>query len=99
MFINETAKESRRFRRLPNSNPVRYECPDLQLNGGCLSCDISEEGIRVNIGSFIPKETVVSLQLRFGPKAPVINRVGRVAWSKKMAYSDRYLMGFKFIKT
>ncbi len=99
MFIEETNMEKRQFRRQAFREAVRFESKELAEQRGCLSCDLSENGLKVNTDSFVPLNAKMLLQLRLDPIERIIDLTGRVAWLQQIPYSERYYIGVEFLGT
>ena len=92
---SQNAGEKRRFQRFKHAEAVRFEFTDLVQVGGCLSCDLSEGGIRVRLNDFVPLNTELNLQIHLDGQNTV-DCIGRVAWGEKGRFGDDYLAGLKF---
>lgn len=100
MFIEEKAViEKRRFRRVRFADPINYHSKDVSDFGGCLACDISEGGVKINFNDFIPINTEMVLQMKLSSIPKVVNVTGRVVWLQQIPYSDRYQVGLQFNET
>ncbi len=99
MFIEEkTQVEKRRFRRARFSDAISYRLKDVNHFGGCLGCDISEGGVRIQFNDFVPINTEMVLQMKLSNIPKVIDVTGRVVWLQQVPYSDRYQIGLQFTK-
>ena len=73
-------------------NRFNFSFKDPAIFGGCLSCDLSEGGVRVRVGRFIPLNTELSLKIRLANEN-IVECVGRVAWVEKIRFGDDYMVG------
>ena len=89
--------ERRHFHRFHRAEPVRFQLKDPSQFGGCLSCDLSEGGIRLRLNDFIPLNTELSLQIQLADE-PIVGCVCRVAWVEKSRFGDHYQAGLEFIE-
>jgi Tfp pilus assembly protein PilZ len=87
--------ERRQFNRIRRAQPVQFQLKDPSQYGGCLSCDLSQGGIRVQLNDFIPLNTEMTLQIRLSDES-VVDCPCRVAWVEKSRFSDRYQAGLEF---
>ncbi len=95
---SEKIDERRQFKRVSLKEPVQYRFKDSNDFGGCLSTDISEEGIRINVSNFIPVNTEVTLSVQLTHEKVVECR-GRVMWVEQLPHAERYQAGLKFEST
>ena len=89
--------EKRQFHRVHRAHPVRFELKDPKLFGGCLSCDLSQGGIRVQFNDFVPLNTEMTLQIQLSDES-VVECPCRVAWVEKSRFGDRYQAGLEFVE-
>lgn len=89
--------EKRSFPRVHRAQPVRFQLKDPRQFGGSLSCDLSEGGIRVHLGDFMPVDTEVTLQIQLGDES-IVECPCRVAWVEKDRFGDRYHAGLEFVE-
>ena len=95
MESEETSStEKRAFLRIPFREPVQYQLKGMDRWQGCLSYDIAEGGIRINVDDFIPLHKEVKLQVKL--KNTVVDLTGYVSWMQQIPYGDRYQVGLKF---
>ena len=92
---NQNEDEKRQFNRVFHSGPVQIQFKDPSLFGGCLSCDLSEGGVRVRINEFIPLKTELALTIRLADES-IIECTGRVKWVEKTRFGDCYQAGLEF---
>jgi c-di-GMP-binding flagellar brake protein YcgR len=88
-------EERRRFHRLRHAQPVRFQFKDPSRFGGCLSCDLSEGGIRVHLNDFVPLYTELTVQIRLADES-IVDCTGRVVWIEKDRFGDYYRAGLEF---
>lgn len=88
----------RKFNRIMLNESVRYQFKDPAQFGGCVSCDVSDGGVRINVNSFIPLNTELTLEVQL-PSKEIIEREGKVVWVEKFRFSDRYQAGIEFKET
>lgn len=96
MYLTEKNKEKRIFKRKSVAASVRYQLKSSREFGSTLSCDISEDGLRLNFDRFIPNNTDFLLQMNLPSATKVINAVAKVVWAQRVPHSDRYQLGLKF---
>ena len=89
--------ERRHFNRIPQANSVRFELKDPRQFGGCLSCDLSEGGIRVRLNDFVPLDTEMTLQIHLSDEG-MVECPCRVAWVEKSRFGDYYQAGLEFVE-
>lgn len=89
------AAEKRRYRRIQLRQPVQFQSTNCALEGGALSGDLSEGGVRVDMYEFVPLNTELTLRIRLAMER-VIEYVGRVVWVRKFPFADRYQVGLEF---
>ena len=95
-LILDTIKEERRiFNRVECRKPVGFRLKDPSIFGGCLSSDISEGGIKVNLNEFVPLDTEFILEVKIATQE-IVDCVARVVWIEKLAFMDRYQAGLEF---
>lgn len=91
----QNPSERRQFKRVRFAEPVQLQFKNPNKFGACLSCDLSEGGIRVNLEDFVPPETDFILHIPLGTEK-VVDCLGKVAWIDKLPYSERYQAGLEF---
>ena len=98
MFIVEVEKpeEKRRSERIRFQEPLDFQWKDNPLSGGCLACDLSERGIRINFNEFVPLNSEIELTMRLKDRPQVITLLGKVVWVRQVPFSDRYQLGLEF---
>lgn len=94
-MTEKTASEKRQFKRIPHREAVRIAFKGLPDQGGSISRDLSEGGIRLDFCRFIPLNTEVVLQIQLTPQKTV-EETGRVVWIQKMPFMERYRAGMAF---
>lgn len=87
--------EKRKFYRVKFTNTVSFSNLNELNFGGCIGCDLSEGGIRLNIFHFIPVETELSLQIEFS-KDNVLHCRGRVKWVEVLPMTECFRIGIEF---
>lgn len=87
--------EKRRHRRIQLHQPVRFQATDSVLEGGSLSCDLSEGGVRIDVYNFVPLGAALTLQIRLAVER-IVEYAGRVVWVRKFPFADRYQVGLEF---
>lgn len=95
---NANTEEKRLFRRVSCSQPVHFQFKDPSRFGGCLSRDLSEGGIQINLNDFVPLGTELILQIQLAPEKAV-ECVGRVVWVRGLPLMDRYQAGLEFLQS
>ena len=89
-----SSTEKRAFLRIPFREPVQYQLKGMDRWQGCLSYDIAEGGIRINVDDFIPLHKEVRIQVKL--KNTVVDLTGYVSWMQQIPYGERYQVGLKF---
>jgi hypothetical protein len=89
------AQEKRIFQRGRFTDPVQFHSLDEQHSGGSIACDVSEGGIRLNAGQFVPVDTELSLQIQFA-KDNVWHCIGRIVWVEEIPLNERFRFGVQF---
>ena len=92
-----TQEDRRGFGRKGFREPIQLIFKDPELSRGCLSFDLSESGVRIELNKFVPLGTEVSLQLSLENNNKV-DCVGEIVWIVKIPFSDRYQAGLEFSK-
>ncbi len=87
--------ERRQFHRVHRAQAVRFQLKDPGQFGGCLSCDLSQGGIRVELNDFVPLGTEMTLQIQLSDES-VVDCPCHVAWVEKNRFGDRYQAGLEF---
>ena len=87
--------ERRQFHRVRRAQPVQFQLKDPSQYGGCLSCDLSQGGIRVQFNDFVPLKTEMTLQIQLSDES-IVDCPCRVAWVEKSRFGDRYQVGLEF---
>jgi Tfp pilus assembly protein PilZ len=90
--------EKRQAPRISFREPVAYELPRVPTHGGCLACDISESGLRINLNDFVPLDEEVNFQIQLETDEPFIDVTGRVVWVHQVPFSERYQVGVEFME-
>ncbi len=89
--------EKRECCRKKFNYPVNFEIKGNHVSGGCLSYDISLKGLRIYLSNFVAVGTQLNLQVNLGSRN-FTEMVGQVVWLKRVPFSDRFLVGLKFIR-
>ena len=88
--------ERRNYQRLKSQNPLRYQLRGTSEFNNTVTDDISAGGVSFVNSCFIPKSTLVSLEISVF--SHVLNPVGKVAWSQPLPHSNRYRVGIEFLE-
>ena len=98
MFMVEIEKleEKRKTERIRFQEALEFQWKNTPIQGGCLACDLSEGGIKINFNEFVPLNSEIELTLRLKGQPDVLMLLGRVAWVKQVPFSDRYQLGLEF---
>lgn len=96
MFAKERTLEHREYHRVAFSQGIRFECNQHNKSGGCLAYNISEGGIQISLAEFVPLNTPVRLRVKLNPMSQICEQMGRVVWSKRIPYSEKYSVGLEF---
>jgi len=94
--VEKSLTEKRKYTRIPSRVPIDYKITHSRRYGKSITLDVSEEGIRAVFDNFVTPSTLICLDLNLATS--VINIYGEVVWSQRMAHSDRYTAGIKFIQ-
>ncbi len=98
MFIaDEPRIEKRRTLRGRCSEAVTFRSKDFQRQGGCVACDLSEEGIKISCEDFIPVNSELILQMKLERIPQVMDLTGQVVWAQRVPHAERYHIGIKFV--
>ena len=90
-------KESRKYPRVSNSLRVNYQVADGTLYRDCLTEDISDLGIRLNLFRQLEVGTTLKLSIYFQNVAQPTLVIGKVAWIKKTTGKEYpYEAGIEF---
>jgi Tfp pilus assembly protein PilZ len=92
----EKPEEKRKATRVKFQEALDFHWKNTPLMGGCLACDLSEGGIRINFNEFVPLDTEIELTIKLKDQATVITLLGKVVWVKQVPFSDRYQIGLEF---
>jgi len=95
MFIREEMIK-RKEQRYRLSEPVQYEMRQHNRLGGCVAHDVSDHGMKLEIDEFLPVNSPLTIQFKLFNMSKMFDLVGRVAWTKRIPYSDRYYAGLEF---
>jgi len=71
-----------------------------QLNGRtffCLTADVSEGGIRLNMDTRVPGSTLMDIRVAFSDPLQSFKHRGRVVWVSEMAEVVRYAVGIELL--
>lgn len=90
--------QRRATKRIKISEPVRFQFKDPELFGACLSCDVSEGGIKMNLNRFIPLQEELDLSIKLKDDKNIGCRA-KVIWIERFRFSERYRAGLQFIPT
>jgi c-di-GMP-binding flagellar brake protein YcgR len=94
--MGDNSYEDRRvYRRAKLDGHVRFQLKDPKAFGGCLSCDISEGGMRMVFTDFIPLGTELLINANLATQK-MIECLGKVVWVRKFPFMDRYEAGLEF---
>ncbi len=95
---NYSVSQRRSAKRIKISGPVKFQFKDPEFYGACLSCDVSEGGIQMNLNQFIPlkEELDVTIQLK---DEKTIDCRAKVVWIERFRYSERFRAGLEFVPT
>lgn len=95
-------QERRRYKRIPFKEAVHFDLSQVEniqsIYGGCLSCDLSEGGIRLYFNEFLPKKSPVQVDFVL-KNDEVVNIGSQVVWIQKIPHAEYYQVGLEFIHT
>ena len=88
-------RDKRRSQRIKFAQPIELETVDQANIEGCLGCDLSDSGARINLNDFVPigKEFIIRSALENGE---VIECMAKVIWISKLPHTERYQAGLHF---
>jgi len=89
-------KENRCFPRIDFNSKIRYQIRGKPDFDSVIGNDISCGGLRFSSDKFIP--TTTALMLEIDLLSRILRPIGKVAWSTKLAHSNRNQMGVEFIE-
>ena len=96
MPLHEKRKENRCFPRIDFHSQMRYQLRGKPNFNNAISNDISCGGLKFTSNNFVPTLTPVMLEINILNR--VLRPIGRVAWSRSLAHSDRNQMGVEFVE-
>ncbi len=93
-----SAMEKRQYPRFDFSEPVGYhdarEFPEM----GSLAADISQSGVRLRVGEFLPLRKVLDLKLHLNNPTRVMSVRGQVMWVREVPHSEVFDVGIRFLE-
>lgn len=89
--------ERRDFERLSLTSPIRYRQKGSELFGNTIGRDISNGGIGFISNEFFPISTQLIFEVQHPKTQEYIKAVGEIVWISNQAYSERFLIGARFI--
>ncbi len=89
--------ERRRFKRISDYLPISYRIPPQAKAEGFLTRDISEGGVKFLMHTFVPKGTVLELQINLKKISYVFEIRAEVRWVCKDPTGERFEAGAEFI--
>ena len=90
-------RERRRFLRIPESLPLTYELLLDQQIDGCITKDISREGVRFFIHKFVPKYSLLKIRIVLKKVSFSIEALVRVIWIRRAAKRQGYEVGAEYV--
>ncbi len=84
------------YERIPYHEAVGVQKGENPPSGS-VAKDLSLGGVQINVGDFIPLNTVVNLQIHLTNPARTVPIKGRVAWVREVPQSERYDVGIEFL--
>ena len=98
MFIVEIDNqgEKRKSERVKFQEAMDFQWKDTSLSGGCLACDLSERGVKINFNEFVPLNSEIELTFKFKDQPQVVTLLGKVVWVRQVPFSERYQLGLEF---
>ena len=99
MYFDEDLKiEKRQRSRISFRESVQYIMEETQEYGGSVAHDLSDGGLRLQLNDFVPINTriVIDIPISDANGTKVITLNGRVAWVRRVRYSDQYQVGLEF---
>jgi len=91
-------EERRRWPRLRVYSPVKYRFLKEDNFQCCITCDISEGGAGLLVDSPLPRGTCLYFQIKLHDMPNPASGIGRVAWSTKDVFSEKYRAGVEFLE-
>ncbi|MFH1202298.1 MAG: PilZ domain-containing protein [Candidatus Omnitrophota bacterium] len=95
MSANEFG-EKRRYQRLKIKVPISYYIKSNKTYGAALTSDFSLGGLKFASDEFIPAQTEFIIDMFLAELTKSLNVTGKVVWSQRFPYSNRYYSGVKF---
>lgn len=98
-----TDREKRRFRRVNFKKPLEFQTVEQRDGQPCLvkaatvSCDISEDGLRLYTYDFVPLGQELVLHFYLSEDIP-LKVSGKVVWVQKIPHGEMYQVGIKFVE-
>ncbi len=86
----------RKFSRFRLNTSVLCQCKGDKRSEYSLSRNVSEGGLCLDMGRFVPRGAELKLEFLLKRYADPIKAVARVAWIKKLPYAERYEAGLEF---
>lgn len=86
----------RRFSRFRFNASVLYQCKGDNHSEYSLSRNVSEGGLCLDMGRFVPKGSELKLEFLLKRYVEPIKAVAKVTWIKKLPYAERYEAGLEF---
>jgi c-di-GMP-binding flagellar brake protein YcgR len=95
----ESFVEKRKYPRCYSSLPIRYRKLEKKISEskGALIKNISEGGIKVVMHEFVPLNGKLAVEIPLASGQPSVKGTSRVAWMKKLAFSEQYEVGMEFL--
>ncbi len=90
--------EKRKYPRFDFSEPVAYNDAKEYPEMGSLAADISQSGVRIRVGEFLPLRKVVNLKLHLNNPTRVVAVQGQVMWVREVPHSEVFDVGIRFLK-
>jgi hypothetical protein len=97
--------EKRRQQRLEQKNEIAVSIvssTDPSLKGKIIyhsTQDISGSGARILTHLFLPKDTLIKMQLWLTDPPRLVSALGRVKWARSLYGDESYEVGLEFVDT
>lgn len=95
--------DRRRDLRIQEENQISFsvsleeESPPHKKTAHCLTRNISRNGAMIYTDTFLPVQSLLTLELSLGRPYDIITMVGEVRWIKSLPGDEEFEVGLEFI--
>lgn len=89
--------ERRKFVRIPENSKISYKVLPNMKKEGSITKDISQGGVRFLVHDFVPKGSLLDIEVALGEVYLSFRCIVKFIWIKKEANSEKYEIGVEFI--